>query len=85
MDVFDAEIEEGEEHDDGFLLIPSDVVGDGQLVDVFESEHFLEFEGDERERVAVVALSGVEHTGNAVDVAERELVVAELGAAGGEK
>jgi len=41
--AFHAEEEQGEQNDDGFLLIPSNVEGDGEVVDVVESKNFLKF------------------------------------------
>lgn len=41
VDVVDSQREQGQQHDDGFLLIPGDVVDDGQVVDVVQPEHFL--------------------------------------------
>src|SRR5699024_1718403 len=84
MDVLNAEIQQGQQHDDGLLLIPGDVVDDGQVVDVIQSKDFLEFQSDDGQRVGVIALTGVQNTGNAANVAEIQLVVLVFGAAGGE-
>ncbi len=40
-------IEQCEQDDDGLLFVPGDVVGDWQLVDVIQTEDFLEFQGDD--------------------------------------
>lgn len=53
MDVFHAETQQGEQHDDCFLFVSRDVVGDGQFVDVVQGEHFLQFQGDELAEVFV--------------------------------
>ena len=80
MDVLHAEAEQGEQDDDGLLLVPSDVVGDGQLVHVVQAKHFLQLQGDEGQRIAVVALSSVQNARNTVDVAKTEFVVLVFGA-----
>ena len=84
MDVFDAQVEEGQKNDDGLLLIPGNVVDDGQVVDIVQAEDFLEFEGDEGQGVGVVALAGVKNSGNAAYISEIQLVVLVLCAAGGQ-
>ena len=41
MDIFNTQIQKRQKHDDRFLLIPCDIVDDGQIVDVIKSENFL--------------------------------------------
>lgn len=45
-DVFDAQIEQREQHDHGLLLEPGDVIGNRQVVDVVQAEDLFELEGD---------------------------------------
>ena len=85
----DAEIAEAErderQHDrDGLLLVPRDIERERQAVDVVEPERVLERERDDRQRIAVVALPGVEDARNAVDIALHLLDVAVLCATRGE-
>lgn len=44
MDIFDAKIQQGKQHDYRFLLIPGNVVGNRQLVDILQAEYFLQLE-----------------------------------------
>ena len=57
--ALDAEEQQGQQHGHRFLLVPGDVVRDGQLIDVIQSECFLEFKGDHGQGVRVVALAGI--------------------------
>ena len=41
---FDAEMQQRQKHDDRFLFVPGDVVGNGQLVDVGKPQRFLRFQ-----------------------------------------
>lgn len=84
MYVLHPEVQQSQQDDDGLLLVPRDVERDGQVVDVLAAEYLLEFQRHESPRVAVVALAGVQHTGNAADVAQVELVILVFGAARGE-
>ena len=47
MDVLHSKIEEGKEDYYGLLLIPCDVVGYGQFIDVVLTEYILEGKGDD--------------------------------------
>ena len=49
VDVLHTEAQQSEQYDDRLLLIPCDVVGDGQVVDIGKLEDFLELEGDDGE------------------------------------
>ncbi len=84
MNVLYAQIEKGEKYDDGLLLIPCDVEYDRKIVDIVEPENLLELESDERKRVGVIALSGIENARDSVDVAEIQLVILVLRASGGQ-
>ena len=81
MDVLDAEVQQGEQDDDGLLLVPGDIVGNRQLIDIVEAEDLFELQSNQREAVAVVALASVEHARDAADVAKVELDVLVLRAA----
>ena len=81
VDVLDAEVQQGQQDDDGLLLVPSDVEDKRQLVDVIKTEDFLELERDQREAVGVVALASIEDARDAADVAEVHLDVLVLRAA----
>ena len=81
MDVLDSKVQKREEDDDGLLLIPADVIRDGQLVHVVKAENLLELQRDKSEGIRVVALARVENAGYAADIAERELIVAVFRAA----
>ena len=69
MDVLLTQVQQGQQDDDGLLLVPSNVEDERQLVDVIEAEDFLELERDEGEAVGVVALAGIEDARDAADVA----------------
>ena len=84
MYVLHSQAEQRKQHDYGFLLVPGYVVDYGQLVYVVQPEHFLQLQRYHCQRIAVVALPCVEHAGNAVYIAQRQLVVAVFSAAGGE-
>ena len=84
MDIFHAQVQEGQQHDDSLLLIPGNVVGDGQLVDVRKTEDLLQLQSDDGQRVGIVALACVQHPGNAADLAKPQLVEAVLCAACGQ-
>ena len=84
MDVAHSEVEKREQHDDSFLLIPSDVEHNGEVVDIGRSKNLFQFESYQRPRVGVVTLACIEHARNTVDIAKVELVVFILGTAAGE-
>ena len=60
-DSLDSEGKQGKKDRHGFLLIPGDVERERQFVDVVETENFFELECDDGERIAVVALAGIEN------------------------
>ena len=84
VDILHAQVQQGQQHDDRLLLIPGDVVDNRQVVDVVQAEDLLQLQGNDSQGVGVVALTGIQYTGNAADVTQRQLVVLVLGAAGGE-
>jgi hypothetical protein len=59
-----------------FLFVPGDVVSYGQLIEIVESESIFQREGNAYQRIAVVALAGIEHARNPVDVSQRKLIIA---------
>ena len=75
MDILHAKIQKRQQNDDSLLLIPRNVVGDGQVVDIVQTENFLELQSNDSQRIRIVALPGVQNTRNAVDVAQRQFVV----------
>ena len=70
MDVLNAQTQQRQKHDYGLLFVPSDVKDNRQVVDILCLEDFLQFHSDHSPAVAIVALSGVEHAWNAVDIAQ---------------
>ena len=82
MDVLHTERQQGQEYDDCLLLIPGNVVGDRELVDIGKPEDFLQLQGNQSKGVGVVALPCVENPGNTVDVTEIQLIILVLSAAG---
>ena len=84
MDVFHAQVEQGQQDNHRLLLIPGDVIDDGQVIDVVQAEDLLELEGDDSQGVGVVALARVQHPGDAVDIAQLQLIILVLSASGGE-
>ena len=84
MDILHAKAQQSEKHDDSLLLVPGNVEGNRQIIDISSSEDLFEVQSHHSPRIAVVALSSIEHTRDAVDVAEVELVVFILSAARGE-
>ena len=81
VDVLHPQGEQGQEHNDRLLLIPSDVVDNGQVVEVRQTEDLLQLQGDEGQGVGIIALAGVQNPRNAANVAQVQLVVFVLGAA----
>ena len=79
MDVLDSKIKQGKENDDCFLLIPCDIVGDRELVDIVKAKNFLELEGYDRKRIRIVALACVKDSWYSSDVSQIEFIVAVLG------
>ena len=75
MNVLHAEGEKRQEHQNGFLFVPGYVVDDRQIVNILQPEDFFQLQRDHRQRIAVVALSGIENAGDAADIAEIELIV----------
>lgn len=71
MDILHAKIQKRQQNDDSLLLIPRNVVGDGQVVDIVQTENFLELQSNDSQRIRIVALPGVQNTRNAVDVAPK--------------
>ena len=47
MDILHSQIQQGQQYDDRLLLIPGNVVDNGQLVDVLQSEDLLELQGND--------------------------------------
>ena len=74
VDILHPLIQQGQQYDDRLLLIPGNVVDNGQLVDVLQSEDLLELQGNDRQRVGVVALTRIQHPGNAADVPQIQLL-----------
>ena len=56
--------QQGQQYDHGFLLIPGNIVDNRQIIDIFQSEDFFQLQGDHCQRVAVIALSGIQYPGN---------------------
>lgn len=83
MDILDAQIQQGEKHNDCFLLVPCDIERNRQVVDIVQPKDLLQFQGNQRQRIRVVALSGIQHAGNAADISQSKLVVLVLGTACG--
>ena len=82
MDVFHTQIQKAQQNDDCFLFIPRDVVDDGQVVDILQTEYFLQFQGNDRQRIGVVALTGIQYAGDAANIAQRQFGVFILCTAG---
>lgn len=79
MDVLNAQMQQGKKYDDRLLLVPGNIEEDRKFVDVAGSKDLLQLQCHNRPGIGVVALTGIQHTRNAVDVAQIELVVLELG------
>ena len=62
------------------MLIPCDIVGDRELVDIVKTKNFLELEGYDRKRIRIVALACVKDSWYSSDVSQIELIVAVLSA-----
>lgn len=84
MNVFHPQRQQGKQHDNSLLLIPSDVESDGKFVDVVGAEYLLELQSNYSPRVRVVALARIKHARNAVNVAKSELIVLEFRATAGQ-
>lgn len=47
VDMLYAQTQQGQQDNDGFLLVPGNVVHDGQFVDIIQLENFLQFQGND--------------------------------------
>ena len=83
MNILHPEVQKRQQHDDSFLLIPGDIIDDRQIVDIIQSEDFFEFEGDQNQRIGVIALACVQDAGDSVNIAQRQFVVFVFCASGG--
>ena len=81
VDVLHAEMEQRKENNDRLLLVPRNVVRNRELVHIIQTEYFLKLQRDQRERVGVVALTGIEDARDTADVTEILLDVLVLRAA----
>ena len=63
MDVLHTQVQQGQQDDDSFLFVPGNVEDQGQFVDIFQTEDFLQFQGDQSQGVGVVALTGIQYPG----------------------
>ena len=81
MNILNAQRKQRQQNDHGFLLVPGNVIHNGQVVDAFQAERLLQFERNHGQRIRVVALPGIQHTGYALDFTQVKFIVAELGAA----
>ena len=63
------------------LLIPCNVVDNRQIVDIIETEYFLQFQGNHSQRVGIVTLSGIKDTRYSVDIAEIQFIIFVFGTA----
>ena len=79
MYFFHSQTQQRQQYDYGLLFIPGYIINNRQLVYIIKPEHLFQLQGDNRQRIAVVTLSGIQYAGNAVDVAQAELVIAVLG------
>ena len=84
MDVLHTQVQQGQENDNSLLFIPGNVVHDGQLVHIVQAEDFLQFQGNQSQGVGVVALAGIQYTGNTADVTQVQFVISVFGAASGQ-
>ena len=64
------------------MLIPCNVVDNRQIVDIIETEYFLQFQGNHSQRVGIVTLSGIKDTRYSVDIAEIQFIIFVFGTAG---
>ena len=84
MNVLHAEVKKSEKHDDRLLLIPRNVEGNRQIVDIVQPEDFLQFQGNQSQRIRVIALPGIKYARDTTDIAQSKLVVLVLGTACGQ-
>ena len=59
MYVLHPQVQQGQKHYNGFLLIPGDIVDNGQLIDILQAKGFLQLQGNQGQRIGVVALIGI--------------------------
>lgn len=53
-----------------------------EIVDIIETEYFLQFQGNHSQRVGIVTLSGIKDTRYSVDIAEIQFIIFVFGTAG---
>ena len=58
-EIFKSQMQQGKQYCHGLLLIPRNIERDRQIIDIFYSENFFEFQCDHSKGVAIVALSGI--------------------------
>jgi hypothetical protein len=83
MNILYTKCQQSQENQNGFLLIPGDVVDDWQIIDIIEFKYFFEFKRDHSKAVGVIALSGIKDSWDAADIAKIKFVISVLRAAGG--
>ncbi|MNY53154.1 hypothetical protein D3C86_1888870 [compost metagenome] len=71
VNILHTQIQQCQEYNYRLLLIPGNIVGDRQIVNILKSEYFLELQGNHNKRVGIVALAGIQYTRNPADVAKR--------------
>ena len=49
VDILHTQIQQSQENDDGLLFVPGDIKGNRQLVNIVESKHLFELQGNDRQ------------------------------------
>ena len=49
VDILDTQVQQSQQYDNSLLLIPCDVVNNGQVVDVVQAEDLLQLQGNDRQ------------------------------------
>ena len=70
MDILDSERQQRQQHQHGFLFIPGDIVNDRKIVDVIQTEDFLQLQCNDGNGIRVVTLSGIQYARDTVNIAE---------------
>lgn len=64
VNVLHAQMQQRQQYNHRFLLIPGNVIGDRKIVDIRKTEDFLQLKRYNHKRIGVIALAGIKHAGN---------------------
>jgi len=72
-------VQQGQKNGNRFLLVPADIKGDRQFINITEAEHFFQFKGNNGQGITVIALSGIQNSWDSTDIAEVQFIISVFG------